>query len=69
MFLETDVPYQNTPGRGRGRVVDDLEITKEEVRRDVRAENRKGTQNMWDCARDVKSRGSSVQYGLERVSL
>ena len=68
------MPYQNTPGRGRGRVVDDLEITKEEVRRDVRAENRKGTRNMWDCARDVKSRGSSmddqgVQYGLERVSL
>ena len=35
LFQETDAPYQNTPGRGVP-VVDDLEITKEEVRRDVR---------------------------------
>ena len=35
LFQETDAPYQIMPGRGIA-VVDDLEITKEEVRRDVR---------------------------------
>ena len=35
LFQETDAPYQIMPGRGVA-VVDDLEITKEEVRSDVR---------------------------------
>ena len=35
LFQETDAPYHIRPGRGVA-VVDDLEITKEEVRRDVR---------------------------------
>ena len=58
LFQETDAPYQIMPGRGVA-VVDDLHGDNEGggEKRCEEAEDRKGTRNVWDCARDVKSRG------------